>query len=242
VAQGTSAAAYLDGYRFAAAELRSRRHARGWSLERLAAEFGANGVAISRVSLGEIERQVCRAAPELQAVAAAVLQVEVGELFEPEEERKLRRQGEQGDYVRQRVACEILGVTKQGIRYLERDGVVTREAEPPFEYRRSALEELVPPGSVTLPELAKRTGLHDHQVRLRVHASKLDAFRPWPGGNYRVLPHIADRFVRENMPRELKVARARELRLQGESYEAIADNLGVTYPTARTWTMNSGEP
>jgi len=139
VAQGTSAAAYLDGYRFAAAELRSRRHARGWSLERLAAEFGANGVAISRVSLGEIERQVCRAAPELQAVAAAVLQVEVGELFEPEEERKLRRQGEQGDYVRQRVACEILGVTKQGIRYLERDGVVTREAEPPFEYRRSAL-------------------------------------------------------------------------------------------------------
>src|SRR6266487_3397016 len=92
--------AYLAGYRFAKPELRTRQRGRGWTLDRLVAELVARDVEISRGSLGEIERHVCRAAPKLQASAARVLGTTCDTLFEPEEEDKLRRRAQEGDYVR----------------------------------------------------------------------------------------------------------------------------------------------
>jgi hypothetical protein len=210
-------------------------------------EYVADRLNVSRPFLGEVERGECAASPRLQRQLGEFYALAAAVLFDQERCVDLRRREQLGEWVRQKVACEILEVTKQTLRCrLEPTGVIERRGgSSPFQYHRATLEELVPPGSLTLPEMAERQGLTMNQVWRYRRRGELKTFQPWPKANYRVLPEQAESFadrLRAERPGHTlapeAIAEARRLRADGRSYNEIARTLRVSYPTARHYTKD----
>jgi transcriptional regulator with XRE-family HTH domain len=180
----------LAGNRWALEALRERRLELGLSLEKVAEEIG-----ISRVFLGNLERKDCRAAPEYQAALATFYGRSVNDLFESPASVNYKLPPRRGEWGLESEAARILGLTGQGVSDLVKKGIIERRGgRSRYRYHCPTLEALVPPGSLTIPELAERTGLSKDQLYRRRRRGQLTTFQPWPGAALCVLAEDAESF------------------------------------------------